>query len=178
MNPFTESTVARPLSESPSDTAKENKPNGAHQRAREVAAGHKPSRLLRPARMARRRGQSRPARRSALSWPRLCRRVAARATLGLCLGMALPAAWAVNVNSATVQQLETINGIGPKTAQVIIDERTRGGSFESFDDLAERVKGIGPKKIRSLQASGLTLGQGEVARTSSAAPPSARKSGR
>lgn len=74
------------------------------------------------------------------------------------LALSLPAAWAVNANSATAQQLESISGIGPKTAQVIIDERNRGGSFESFDDLAERVKGIGPKKARALQAAGLTVG--------------------
>lgn len=97
--------------------------------------------------------------------------------VGLAMALALPTAWAVNVNSASAQQLESITGIGPKTAQIIIDERTRGGSFESFDDLAERVKGIGPKKARALQAAGLTVGESRSAEAKpTAAPP--RKAGR
>lgn len=181
MNPFTESTVARPLSEKPTDAAndstqEEGRPRGAH----EAIAGHKPSRILRPARMTRRRVRGQTVRRLALSLPKACRRAATQTLLGLAIGLATPAAWAVNVNSATAQQLESVKGIGPKTAQTIIDERTRGGSFESFDDLAERVKGIGPKKLQSLQAAGLTLGREETARTAVAPPvaPPARKAGR
>src|SRR5690606_33033465 len=101
---------------------------------------------------------------------------AAGAILGFLLALASPSAWAVDVNTANAQQLETITGIGPKTAQVIIDERTRGGSFESFDDLAERVQGIGAKEAHSLQAAGLTLGQAGTAPKSAA--PAARKSGK
>ena len=73
-------------------------------------------------------------------------------------GMALAAATAsaVDVNSATAQQLESVSGIGPSTARTIVQERERAGAFESLDDLAER--GIGPKKAKALQAAGLTVG--------------------
>src|SRR3546814_11217515 len=75
-------------------------------------------------------------------------------------GMAL----AIDVNAATPEQLREIRGIGPKMAQVIIEERARGGRYESLDDLSDRVKGIGPKKAAAMQASGLTVGAGMVTR--------------
>ncbi|WP_262356104.1 ComEA family DNA-binding protein, partial [Bordetella pertussis] len=62
------------------------------------------------------------------------------------------------VNTATVDQLETVRGVGPRTARVIIEERQRGGRFLSLEDLSERVSGIGHKKMQSLQAAGLTAG--------------------
>jgi len=68
-----------------------------------------------------------------------------------------PSAFAVDVNSATQEQLLTVRGIGPKTAQIIIEERSRGGRFQSLDDLSDRVKGIGPKKAAAMQAAGLTV---------------------
>ena len=54
-------------------------------------------------------------------------------------GMALAAATAsaVDVNSATAQQLESVSGIGPSTARTIVQERERAGAFESLDDLAD-----------------------------------------
>ena len=42
----------------------------------------------------------------------------------------------VNLNSATREQLETVPGIGPKTAQLIIDFRQRNGPFQRVADLA------------------------------------------
>lgn len=65
--------------------------------------------------------------------------------------------YAVDVNAADVSQLEGIKGIGPKTARTIIEERARGGRYESFDDLSDRVKGIGPAKVASLRSAGLTV---------------------
>jgi len=210
MNPFTESTVARPLSEAPGNAANDQLING-HQAAQNGPAqqstapgqiqqstapgqtpqsaapqhvaprhgareGRMPLRHPRSARLARRRARGKEAAsQQAASW-RAYGGKAAGAVLGFLLALASPSAWAVDVNSATAQQLETITGIGPKTAQVIIDERTRGGSFESFDDLAERVKGIGPKKAHSLQAAGLTMGQAGAAPKSAA--PAARKPGK
>jgi competence protein ComEA len=67
-------------------------------------------------------------------------------------------AHALDINTASLEQLRAVRGIGPKTAQFILEERQRAGPFASFDDLSDRVKGIGPKKAASLQASGLTLG--------------------
>ncbi|NYT77809.1 DUF655 domain-containing protein [Alcaligenaceae bacterium] len=66
---------------------------------------------------------------------------------------------AVDVNVATQSQLVSVRGIGPRTAQIIIDERRRAGPFESFEDLSDRVKGIGPSKANRLQDAGLTVGR-------------------
>src|SRR5512141_3060751 len=49
---------------------------------------------------------------------------------------------AVNVNSATREQLESLNGIGPVKAQAIIDYRAKNGPFRSLEDL-KKVDGIG-----------------------------------
>lgn len=66
---------------------------------------------------------------------------------------------AIDLNSASLIQLQGIKGIGPKTAQIIIDERNRAGKYQSFSDLSDRVRGIGPKKALALQAAGLTIGE-------------------
>ncbi len=57
---------------------------------------------------------------------------------------------AVNLNTATAQQLELLPGIGPALAQRIIEERARRGSFKSVDDL-DKVKGIGPRTLAKLR---------------------------
>jgi competence protein ComEA len=56
----------------------------------------------------------------------------------------------VNLNSATAEQLDTLDGVGPSTAQKILDYRTAHGGFSSIDDLAQ-IPGIGPKKLESLR---------------------------
>ena len=66
--------------------------------------------------------------------------------------------FATDINQASLEQLRNVRGIGPKTAQIIIDERTRGGQYESFTDLSDRVKGIGSKKAEALKHAGLTVG--------------------
>jgi competence protein ComEA len=88
---------------------------------------------------------------------------------GLSLAMAATA-HALDVNTASAQQLEALRGVGPKTAQIIVQERLRGGQFESIEDLSDRVRGIGPKKAQALQAAGLTVGGGSGV----AKPPPAR----
>lgn len=55
----------------------------------------------------------------------------------------------INVNSATLEELETLPGIGPKLAQAIIDYRTEYGDFEIPEDLLH-VPGIGEKKLRAI----------------------------
>jgi competence protein ComEA len=55
----------------------------------------------------------------------------------------------VNVNTATVAELESLSGVGPVTAQAIVDEREANGPFASVDDLT-RVRGIGDKKLATL----------------------------
>ena len=55
----------------------------------------------------------------------------------------------VNVNTATQEELETLPGIGPSTAEAIITYRDENGAFTSLEDLDE-VPGIGPSTLESL----------------------------
>jgi len=75
-------------------------------------------------------------------------------------------AQALELNTATAEQLRDLRGVGPRTAQIIVQERNRAGPFESLEDLSDRVRGIGPKRLQTLQAAGLRVS--EVGRTASA----------
>jgi competence protein ComEA len=57
---------------------------------------------------------------------------------------------AINLNVATVEQLETLPGIGRKTAERIIEYRTKSGGFKRIEDLMN-VKGIGEKSFLKLK---------------------------
>ena len=63
---------------------------------------------------------------------------------------ALAATPAINLNTATVDQLETLPGIGRKTAERIIEYRTKSGGFKRIEDLMN-VKGIGEKSFLKLK---------------------------
>lgn len=52
----------------------------------------------------------------------------------------------VNINSATVEQLSLLPGVGAKIAEDIVAYRTSKGNFTSAEDL-KKVKGIGDKKF-------------------------------
>jgi competence protein ComEA len=56
----------------------------------------------------------------------------------------------VSLGSATLEQLQTLDGVGPATAQKIVAYRTEHGGFRSVDDLAN-VPGIGPKRLAALK---------------------------
>lgn len=58
----------------------------------------------------------------------------------------------VNLNTATISQLDTLNGIGPTIAQMIIDYREQNGGFNSIDDL-KLVNGIGEAKFNKIKDS-------------------------
>ena len=57
---------------------------------------------------------------------------------------------AINLNAATIDQLETLPGIGRKTAERIIEYRTKSGGFKRIEDLMN-VKGIGEKSFLKLK---------------------------
>ncbi len=73
-------------------------------------------------------------------------------------------AWAVDANTASQEELETIKGIGPALSTRIIEERKRGGAYKDLGDLETRVKGIGEGNIKSMAAAGLTVGGGRISR--------------
>jgi competence protein ComEA len=56
----------------------------------------------------------------------------------------------VHLNSATVEQLDTLPGVGPVTAQKIVDYRQKHGAFTSVDEL-DAVSGIGPARLDQLR---------------------------
>jgi competence protein ComEA len=56
----------------------------------------------------------------------------------------------VSLSSATAEQLDTLPGIGPATAQKILDYRAQHGAFRSVDEL-DAIPGIGPARIAELQ---------------------------
>jgi competence protein ComEA len=56
----------------------------------------------------------------------------------------------INLNTATLEQLDTLSGIGPLTAQKILDFREERGGFGSVEELGE-IPGIGDKRLASLR---------------------------
>lgn len=58
----------------------------------------------------------------------------------------------VNINTATAEQLDALEGIGPSTASKIIEDRSVNGPFSTIEDI-KRVPGIGDKKFEALADS-------------------------
>jgi len=56
----------------------------------------------------------------------------------------------VNLNTATVEQLSTIPGVGPKMAERIIDYRQKNGGFKKLEDLMN-VSGVGEKSFLKMK---------------------------
>ncbi|GAA4331633.1 hypothetical protein GCM10023144_20530 [Pigmentiphaga soli] len=135
MNPFLFSTVATPIVAAPA--------------APRIASRTKPGTASRTAPVIASRAAPRPG----------ARRYAGGLALvaGLGLAAAGGAAPAVDANTASAAQLESVRGIGPKTAADIVGERDRGGPFHSYGDLAGRVRGLGSRRLQRLREAGLAL---------------------
>lgn len=56
----------------------------------------------------------------------------------------------ININTASQEDLEKLPGVGPKTAQLIIDYREKNGTYKRTEDLL-LIKGIGPAKYNSVK---------------------------
>ena len=103
----------------------------------------------------------------------------------LCVGLSLLAATGspkkkpptkpVNINTATSEELQQVPGIGPATAEKILQMRKSYGAFKSVDDLLA-IRGLGPKRLEKMRKY-LTVGKpapqspGAVAKRSSLTKP-------
>ncbi len=79
--------------------------------------------------------------------------------LALCSGAALAA---INLNTATKDELVALPGIGPAKAQAILDHRSAHGPFKSVEELKD-VKGIGAKRFEKLKGEFTVVGTGAKA---------------
>ena len=101
-------------------------------------------------------------------WPRML-----AALLALCVFVAphaaakkKPPTQPININTASSEQLQLVPGIGPVTAQKILQMRKSYGSFKSVNDL-QAIRGIGPKRLEKMRKY-LTVGK---PRSANAAAP-------
>ncbi len=56
----------------------------------------------------------------------------------------------INLNTATLEELDLLPGVGKATAQAILDYRVKHGKFRTVSDL-DKVSGIGPAKLEKLR---------------------------
>lgn len=75
---------------------------------------------------------------------------------GLLWGLALAAQAGVELNSATVAELDSVKGIGPALSRRVLEERQKT-PFTDWADVMARVRGVGPKAAARWSASGLTV---------------------
>lgn len=78
---------------------------------------------------------------------------------------------AVNINTATLDELEQLPGVGPAKAQAILDDRTQNGKYKNIEEL-KRVKGIGDstfdKLKKEITVTGATTGVSEAGKKTAA----------
>jgi competence protein ComEA len=74
----------------------------------------------------------------------------------LLAALALNAFAAVDVNQASQAELESVKGIGPGLSTKILDAR-KTASFKDWNDLVDRVSGVGPGNANRFSQAGLTV---------------------
>src|SRR5467141_3095817 len=87
-------------------------------------------------------------------------------------GRKKPPAKPVDLNTATSQELQQVPGIGPATAEKILQMRKSYGAFKSVDDLLA-IRGLGPKRLEKMRKY-LTVGKPSAAKpapTPAKSPP-------
>jgi len=88
-------------------------------------------------------------------------------------GKKKPPAKPVNINTATSEELQQVPGIGPATAEKILQMRKSYGAFKSVDDLLA-IRGLGPKRLEKMRKY-LTVGKSTPPKShalpAKAAPP-------
>jgi competence protein ComEA len=132
MNPFLYDTVAQPLPTT--QIGAQGLPYSKHQTETEIALKRRHAGIARQP------------------------RAGMMALVTVAAGMGSFSACALDVNRASQAELQAIKGVGPRTAQIIVQERQRAGHFESMQDLSDRVRGIGSKKLQTMQQAGLAVG--------------------
>ena len=96
--------------------------------------------------------------------------------LALAIALVAPLAHAaLDLNSATKEQLVALSGIGPAKAQAILDYRTQHGGFKSVEELKD-VKGIGARRFDKIKSE-LTVGAPAVKTAAREAKPAAAAKG-
>jgi competence protein ComEA len=71
---------------------------------------------------------------------------------------------ALNINTASAQELATIKGIGPAKAKAIVDHREANGAFKSVDDL-KMVRGIGDNLLEQLRPQVTVEGEAKTGKS-------------
>jgi competence protein ComEA len=104
-----------------------------------------------------------------MAWrsPALCVLLSLCSVLFLCAaanaGKKKPPAKPVNINTATSEELQQVPGIGPATAQKILQMRKSYGAFKSVDDLLA-IRGLGQKRLEKMRKY-LTVGKAPAPKT-------------
>src|SRR3984893_13207412 len=70
--------------------------------------------------------------------------------VGLAQGKKTPPARPIDLNAATIKELEELPGVGPVTAQRIIEARQKSGRFRRVEDLLA-IRGISTKRLEALR---------------------------
>jgi len=100
------------------------------------------------------------------------KRLALLLALALCSATAFAA---INLNTATKEELVALPGVGPAKAQAILDYRNSHGQFKSIEEVKD-VKGIGAKRFEKLKPE-LTVAPAPVKAASAVAKPAASAKG-